>query len=88
MRPRCYAGGVQKVVQKFHAFAEAEQADRQYYHSLTPERRMEILWTMVEQVRAASNETAQGFSRVYRIVKRAAPHRTSEPPPGNKTAPM
>jgi hypothetical protein len=34
---------VDRVVKKFTSFEEAEEADRQYYLSLTPEERLDIL---------------------------------------------
>jgi hypothetical protein len=58
---------VQKVVQVFHSFAEAEQADLRYYHSLTPQERLEILGELI--ARAHPDATEQRFERVYRIVK-------------------
>ena len=58
---------VQKVVRVFHSFQESEKADREYYLSLSPEQRMEILFELI--ARGQPDEPEQGFERVYRIVK-------------------
>ena len=54
------------TVRKFDSFEEADKADREYYRSLTPEQRVEILLELVESY---TNASAKGFERVYRIVK-------------------
>jgi hypothetical protein len=55
------------VARKFSSFAESDRADREYYRSLTPEQRLNILLELV--ARAQADETEQGFARVYRVVK-------------------
>jgi hypothetical protein len=35
---------VEKVVRKFRSFKEAEQADLEFYRSLTGEQRVDICW--------------------------------------------
>jgi hypothetical protein len=58
-------------VQVFHSFAEADEADRQYWRSKTPEERMEAL----EQIRGMAwgydpnAQTRPEFQRVIEIVK-------------------
>ena len=54
------------TVRKFDSFEAAEKADREYYRSLTPEQRVEILLELVETY---SNASVEGFQRVYRFVK-------------------
>ena len=54
------------TVRKFDSFEAADKADREYYRSLTPEQRVEILLELVETY---SNASAKGFERVYRFVK-------------------
>jgi hypothetical protein len=58
---------VEKVARKFRSFAEADQADREYYQSLLPEQRLEMLCDLI----AASypNEIKQRLERVCRIIK-------------------
>ena len=55
------------VARKFSSFAESDRADREYYRSLTPEQRLDILLELV--ARAQTDEAEQGFARVYRVVK-------------------
>jgi hypothetical protein len=58
---------VEKVARKFRSFAEADKADREYYQSLLPEQRLEMLCDLI----AASypNEIKQRLERVCRIIK-------------------
>jgi len=55
------------IVQKFRSFGQAERADREYYRSLSCNQRIEPLLQIVQQAR--THATAEGFERVYRIVK-------------------
>ena len=57
---------MEKRVRKFKSHAEAEDADREYYRSLTPEQRMKILFQLIEEGRI---EASEGFQRVYQVVK-------------------
>jgi hypothetical protein len=58
---------MERVCRKFRSFAESEAADREYYRSLTPERRLEILLELIAQ--AQGDEAGQEFARVCRVVK-------------------
>jgi hypothetical protein len=58
---------VEKIVRKLQSHAAAEQADTEYYRSLTPQQRLDLLLDLLRQV--TSNEAEQGFVRVYRITK-------------------
>jgi hypothetical protein len=58
---------METVARKFSSFAESDRADREYYRSLTPEQRLDILLELV--ARAQDDEAEQGFARVYRVVK-------------------
>jgi hypothetical protein len=58
---------MERVGRKFRSFAESEAADREYYRSLTPERRLEILLELIAQ--AQGDEAGQEFARVCRVVK-------------------
>jgi hypothetical protein len=40
---------VEKVFRIFHSFEESEKADKEYYLSLTPEERLEILFELIER---------------------------------------
>ncbi len=55
-----------KIVRKFKNHAEAEKADLEYYRSLTPEERLDILLDLIER---GSDGASEGFKRVYRITK-------------------
>ena len=58
---------MEKVVRKFRSFREADEADLQFYRSLSGNERVNILLELVQQ--ATADETTEGFKRVYRIVK-------------------
>ena len=58
---------MEKEFQIFRSFAESEQAEREYYRSLTPAQRMDILLDLIHQWQG--DEAAKGFERVYRITK-------------------
>jgi len=53
----------------FRSFDEAELADDDYYASLTPEERLDILLAMIERYRSSLGETAERFERVHRVVE-------------------
>jgi hypothetical protein len=65
--PGDYHCAVEKFVRKFESHAAAEQADQEYYRSLTPQQRLDLLLELVRQ--ATSHEGQQGFARVYRITQ-------------------
>lgn len=56
---------MEKVVQKFTSFEEADRADEEYYASLTPEERIDI---MLELMRRAQGGTFRRLERVCRIL--------------------
>jgi hypothetical protein len=56
---------VDKTVRKFHSHAAAEQADIEYYRSLTPQQRLDLLLDLIGQ--STSHAAEQGFARVYQI---------------------
>ena len=55
------------IARKFSSLAESDRADREFYRSLTPEQRVEIVLDLMAQ--AQTDETEQGLARVYRVVK-------------------
>ncbi len=55
------------VGRKFGSFAESDRADREFYRSLTPEQRLDIVLDLMG--RAQDDEAEQGLARVYRIVE-------------------
>jgi hypothetical protein len=60
---------MERVVAKFSSFQEAERAEREYYRSLTPQQRLDILLELIECSRKEGDAAAHRFERVYRIVK-------------------
>jgi hypothetical protein len=58
---------VEKVARKFHSFTEADKADFEYYQSLTPEQRLEMLCELI--ARAHPDKTSQQIEKVSRIIK-------------------
>jgi hypothetical protein len=59
-----------KVVAVFNSFAESDEADKNYYRSLSPEQRLQILLPLNRRWPTNDNApTSQGFERVYRIFK-------------------
>jgi hypothetical protein len=61
---------MEKVVHKFRSHAEADAADRAYYHRLTPDQRMDVLLDLINAQRG-TDEASQRLARVCRVVKRA-----------------
>jgi len=53
----------------FRSFDEAERADDDYYASLMPEERLDILLAMIERYRSSLGEPAERFERVHRVVE-------------------
>lgn len=62
---------MKKVIQFFNSFAEAEEADRKYYQSLTPAQRIEILLILRSLFKQKDDEPRGRLKRVYRIIKRS-----------------
>ena len=62
---------MEKTLQVFKSFAEAEEADKKYYRSLSPNERIALLLLLRDQYRPYPNELTEGFKRVYRIIKRS-----------------
>jgi len=60
---------MKKIVKKFASFAEAERSDKEYYLSLSPEERLDILLELIAQYREGLDEDSQRFKRVYKITK-------------------
>jgi hypothetical protein len=58
--------GVEEVVRKFRSFAEADKANREFYQSLTPEQRLDILGELI----ASANPDITGWriERVCRVI--------------------
>ena len=59
------------VFQVFSSFEEAEEADKEYYRSLSPAQRMEILLFLREHFSPYDDELTKGFKRVCRVIERS-----------------
>lgn len=53
----------------FSSFEEAEAADREFYLSLSPAERLDILLLLRDQCSPYSDELTRGFERVCRIIE-------------------
>jgi hypothetical protein len=60
---------VDRIVQIFRSFEDAEQADDQFYADLAPEGRLDMLLELIERHRSALGETADRFERVHHVVE-------------------
>lgn len=58
-----------RVVQIFHSFEDADQADDQFYAELAPEDRLAMLLELIERQRSALGESAGRFERVHHVVE-------------------
>jgi hypothetical protein len=62
---------MEKNIQFFKTFADAEEADKKYYQSLTPAQRIEILLILRKQFQSPEDESRGRLKRVCRIIKRS-----------------
>ena len=60
---------MERRVKVFSSFEEEEKATREYYLSLTPQQRLDILFELIERSRDPNDEASQRFERVYRVVQ-------------------
>jgi hypothetical protein len=51
----------------FSSFEDAERADDEYYASLTPAERLDVLLGLISAYREAQGEAATRLERVYRV---------------------
>ena len=58
-----------RTVAKFSSHEQAAQADREYYRSLTPQQRVDLVLELMENSRKEGDAAAERFERVYRVVK-------------------
>ena len=60
---------MERVAQIFTSFAEADEADDEYYAGLSGSERVSILLELVEHYTESLGEAAQRFERVCRIAE-------------------
>ncbi|MFO0760569.1 MAG: hypothetical protein U0359_29075 [Byssovorax sp.] len=58
-----------KVIQVFQSFEEADEADLAYYAGLTPRERVDILLDLISAYRESLGEAAARLERVCRVVE-------------------
>lgn len=58
-----------KVVQQFASFDEADLAEHEAYAAMTPQQRLDVLLDLIAGYREALGEAASRFERVHRIVE-------------------
>lgn len=54
-------------IRRFQTLSEADSAEAEYYASLTPEQRLNILLELIEMYRSNQGEDSERFERVYRV---------------------
>ena len=69
---------MERVVRIFRSFEEAERVEREYYASLTPQQRVNLLQEMRAQYLESLGEAGRGFENVCRITK--LPDGDEQPP--------
>lgn len=60
---------VDRIVQTFRSFEEADEADDQYYADLPPQQRLDILLQLIERHRSSIGEPAKRFERVHQVAE-------------------
>ena len=54
-------------MRRFETLSEADSAEAEYYASLTPEERLNILLELIEMYRSNQGEDSERLERVYRV---------------------
>lgn len=57
------------IVRRFDSHADAEEADRRYYRSLTPQQRVDLLVELVYGRRDLNDPASERLERVCRVVE-------------------
>jgi hypothetical protein len=60
---------VERVAQVFTSFADADNADEEYYASLSASERVSILLALIEAYQESHGQSAARFERVYRVAE-------------------
>jgi hypothetical protein len=58
-----------RTIQIFRSFEDADDADEAHYAGLTPQQRLDILLTLISNYQESLDETARRLERVYRVVE-------------------
>jgi hypothetical protein len=62
-------GSRKPEVRVFSSFQEAEEADKAFYASLSPQERVDLVLEMVARHRESMGEAGKRFERVYRVIE-------------------
>jgi len=65
----CAGPVMEKKIQVFQSFEDADKADKEYYHSLTPQQRLQILYELNSRWPGNDGSSIRRLERVYRIIK-------------------
>ena len=57
------------TIRRFGSFAEADEAEADYYAHLTPAQRIEILFDLIQTYRDINGETSDRLERIYRVAE-------------------
>lgn len=60
---------MEKVIQKYNSFEEAEKAEIEFWKNMESRKKLEILEEIRLRYMEITGEGKQGFQRVYRLVK-------------------
>lgn len=61
---------MEKVVKVFRSFEERERTDKEYYQSLSPQERIEILLELNRRLSTSGyHEAFERLERVYRVIE-------------------
>ena len=60
---------MERHVQVFRSFDEAERADDAFYAALTPQQRVDLLLDLMAAWMESFGGAAQGLARVHRVVQ-------------------
>lgn len=61
-----------KIIRIFDSHEAADRAEFEYWLSLTPQERIDVVGECVREFLALKNEPEQRLSRVYRVLEREA----------------
>ena len=66
---RRYNRGVRRIARKFDSFEAADQAEKDYYFSLTSAERLQIMCELTALHQRNASDTVPRLARVYRVTK-------------------
>jgi hypothetical protein len=55
------------TIRRFETLSDADSAEAEYYASLTPEERLNILFELIKMYRSSQGEDSERFERIYRV---------------------